>query len=73
MEHPSLLLTNAPMKRLQRELKEISKYERARKLMETIKIIISDISLFLCFSHKLKGPVTIPHNCHFFYTGKIFR
>ena len=52
------ILTNAPMKRLQRELKEISKYERARKLMETIKIIMSDISLFLCFSHKLKGPVT---------------
>ena len=58
MEHPSLLLTNAPMKRLQRELKEISKYERARKLMETIKIFMSDISLFLCFSHKLKGRVT---------------
>ena len=58
MEHPSLLLTNVPMKRLQKELKEISKYERARKLMEKIKIIMSDISLFLCSSHKLKGPVT---------------
>ena len=58
MEHPSLLLTNVPLKRLQRELKEISKYECARKLMETIKIIMSDISLFLCSSHKQKGSVT---------------
>ena len=58
MEHPSLLLTNVPLKRLQRELKEISKYESSRKLMKTIKIIMSDISLFLCSSHKLKGSVT---------------
>ena len=58
MEHPSLLLTNAPMKRLQRELKDISNYECVRKLKETIKIIMSDINLFLCSSHTLKWPVT---------------
>ena len=58
MEHPSLLLTNVPLKRLQRKLKEILKYERACKLMEIIKVIMCDISLFLCSSNKLNGPVT---------------